>query len=413
LNKLADLIEQHRAEFALLESMDVGKPIFESYNFDFQQVINAYRYYAGYADKIHGKTIPIPGNNLCYTKHVPLGVVALIMPWNFPSQLLAWKLAPALATGNTVIIKPAKETPLTTTFLARMIEEAGFPPGVVNVLNGSGSVIGMALCSHMDVDKIGFTGSTDVGRTIQIACAKSNLKPCSLELGGKSPIIVFDDVPDLDACVLDSYYALFWNAGQCCSAGSRIYVHEKVYDDFITKMVDLVKKRKLGDPLDDGVEQGPQVSKAQLNSVSEYIEAGKKENARLVYGGSCPSEFSKGFYLEPTIFADVKDDMKICREEIFGPVMSILKFTDVTDVVKRANDSIYGLVGSVYTKDVSKAIYVSDRVQSGLVWVNCFNVIDSAVPWGGFKQSGHGRDLSKYALQNYTQPKTVIIAPKL
>eukprot|EP01098_Paradermamoeba_levis_P016277 TRINITY_DN8694_c0_g1_i1.p1 TRINITY_DN8694_c0_g1~~TRINITY_DN8694_c0_g1_i1.p1 ORF type:complete len:295 (-),score=75.53 TRINITY_DN8694_c0_g1_i1:182-1066(-) len=294
-----------------------------------------------------------------------------------------------------------------------MIHKAGFPPGVVNVLNGSGSVVGMALCSHLKVDKIGFTGSTEVGKTIQVACARSNLKPCSLELGGKSPIIVFDDVADLDGCVMDCYFALFWNAGQCCSAGSRIYVHEAIYDSFIKKMIEQLKKRKLGDPLDEGVDQGPQVSKAQLNSILDYIQIGKKEGAKLVFGGGVDQTQRKGFFVQPTVFVDVRDEMRICKEEIFGPVMSILKFSDVNDVIKRANDSIFGLVGAVYTKDVNKSIYVSDRVESGLVWVNCYNVIDPAVPWGGFKQSGHGRDLSKYALQNYTQPKTVIIAAKL
>eukprot|EP01100_Stratorugosa_tubuloviscum_P014942 TRINITY_DN828_c2_g1_i1.p1 TRINITY_DN828_c2_g1~~TRINITY_DN828_c2_g1_i1.p1 ORF type:complete len:513 (-),score=211.37 TRINITY_DN828_c2_g1_i1:126-1664(-) len=411
LYKFADLIEQNREELATLESLDVGKPILESYNYDLKQVINAFRYFAGWTDKIHGSHIPFSKDYYCLTTHAPYGVVGLILPWNFPLQLLSWKLAPCLATGNTVIIKPATETPLTTLYLGKLIKEAGFPPGVVNIISGPGSAVGSTICSHPLIDKIGFTGSTEVGRQVQILAAKSNLKPCTLELGGKSPVIVFDDVADIDSAVVNSFHGLFWNAGQCCSAGSRIFVHENIYDTFITKMIALAEKRKIGNPLDYQTEQGPQVSKAQMDSILEYVEIGKKENARLVYGGHRVG--NKGFYVAPTIFVDVTDNMTICKEEIFGPVMCILKFKDTEDVIRRANDSIFGLVGAVYTVNGSKAMAVANRVNTGLIWLNSYNIIEPSVPWGGVKQSGYGKDLSQYAIETFTVIKSVVIPSKL
>jgi len=421
LNKLADLIECEAKLVAHIESYNMGKPIFESENFDVKQVINTLRYFSGWTDKIGGKTIPLSSVSqsvsssdsssiLTYTKQVPIGVIALILPWNFPLQLLMWKLAPCLAAGNTVVIKPSEITPLSTFYLAKLVKEAGFPPGVVNVVSGYGQVVGDALSSHMDIDKISFTGSTKVGKMVQVSATNSNLKHVSLELGGKSPIIVFDDCTNIDQVVLDAMHALFWNAGQCCSAGSRIYVQSSIYDLFVQKMVTLLEKRVLGCPLESTTHQGPQVSKMQLDSVLKYIELGIKENARLVCGGKRLDR--KGYYIEPTVFADVTDSMTIAREEIFGPVMCLIKFDSVDEAIEKANNSDYGLVGAVYIRDVNKAIIVSDRVKSGLVWVNTFNLIEASLPWGGFKLSGGGRDLSQYALNEYTETKTVVISAK-
>ncbi|KAF2074964.1 hypothetical protein CYY_003749 [Polysphondylium violaceum] len=421
LNKLADRIESESEVMALIESLNMGKPIFESENFDMKQVVSTLRYFAGWTDKIGGKTIPLSSVSqsvaqsdnstiLTYTKQVPIGVVALILPWNFPLQLLMWKLAPCLAAGNTVVIKPSEITPLTTFYLAQLVKEVGFPPGVVNVVSGFGPIVGDALSSHMEIDKISFTGSTKVGKMVQVAATNSNLKQVSLELGGKSPIIVFDDCTNLDQVVLDSMHALFWNAGQCCSAGSRIYVQSSIYDLFVQKMEALVKNRVLGDPLEVTTQQGPQVSKTQLDSVLNYIDIGIKQKARLVCGGKRSDR--KGYYIEPTVFADVKDSMTIAKEEIFGPVMCLIKFDTVDEAIEKANTSDYGLVGAVYTRDVNKAIIVSDRVKSGLVWVNTYNLIEASLPWGGFKSSGGGRDLSQYALMEYTETKTVVISAK-
>jgi len=416
LYRLADLVGHERETLAFLESMDVGKPYFESYNFDLVQAIDNYRYFAGWADKIHGKSIDIPGDNVCYTRREPLGVVGLIVPWNFPLQITAWKLAPCLAAGNTVILKPAEQTSITALKLAELIKKAGFPPGVVNIVTGFGPKAGAAIAGHMDIDKVSFTGSTFTGRKILEQSAASNLKPVGLELGGKSPIIVFDDVINMEKAITDSYFALFWNAGQCCSAGSRIFVHEKIYDEFVNKSVAMAKARSMqtGDPLLATTMQGPQVSQLQFDKVMSYIEAGKREGARLMCGGSRVGE--KGYFIQPTVFADVQDHMTICREEIFGPVMAIIKFREIGEVVTRANDTIYGLVAAVYTRDVEKAMHLSKKIKAGIVWINTYNVITPQTPWGGFKQSGHGRDMSEYALAQYTAPKCVIIeyqTPKL
>ncbi|EGC32982.1 hypothetical protein DICPUDRAFT_81217 [Dictyostelium purpureum] len=418
--KLADKIEnEYREVLAAIESINVGKPIGESLPYDLKQVINTFRYFAGWADKIGGKTIPVVSHSsdspnqqiLAYTKQVPIGVCALVLPWNFPLQLLTFKLAPALAAGNTVIIKPSEFTPLSTFYLAKIIKEVGFPPGVVNVVCGTGQVVGEALSSHMLIDKIGFTGSTKVGKMVQTSAINSNMKHVSLELGGKSPIVIFEDCENLDLAVTNSYHALFWNAGQCCSAASRIYVQSSIYDKFLEKMKLMVASRILGDPLEMTTHQGPQVNRAQFESVMKYIELGKKEGARIVCGGQRWRD--KGYYIEPTVFADVTDSMTIAREEIFGPVMAVMKFDTTQEVIDRANNSEYGLVGSVFTKDINKAIIVSDRVRSGLVWVNSFNIIDPAIPWGGLKSSGKGRDVSEYSLQMWTETKTVVISASL
>jgi aldehyde dehydrogenase (NAD+) len=414
MNKLADLVERNKDELAALETLDNGKPIADSLAADLPLTIQCYRYYAGWADKITGHTIPIDGNYFCYTRREPVGVVGQIIPWNFPLLMQAWKWGPALACGNALVLKPAEQTPLTALRIAALAQEAGFPDGVINVVPGYGPTAGAALSSHMDVDKIAFTGETSTGKIVMTAAANSNLKRVSLELGGKSPNVVFADA-DLDAAIEGAYFGLFFNQGQCCVAGSRLYVEEKVYDEFVDKMAKKTKSRKVGDPFDLATEQGPQVSKEQQDRVRGYIDAGKREGAKLLVGGSdAPSSLAaahaNGYFVEPTIFADVQDEMKIAQEEIFGPVMSILKFKDAEEVIDRGNRTLYGLAAAVWTKDVKKAHALAHRLKAGTVWVNCYDVFDAAAPFGGFKMSGIGRELGEYALNLYTEVKTVTMA---
>jgi aldehyde dehydrogenase (NAD+) len=406
LYKLADLIEANKKELAALETLDNGKPFGDALAADLPLTIACYRYYAGWADKIHGKTIPVNGPYFCYTRHEPVGVCAQIIPWNFPLLMQAWKLGPALATGCTVVMKPAEQTPLTALRVGELIMEAGFPPGVVNLLPGYGPTAGAALAKHMNVDKVAFTGSTEVGHLIMEAAAKSNLKRVTLELGGKSPNIVFADT-NMDAAIDGAYFGLFFNQGQCCCAGSRVFVEEKCYDEFTSKITEKAKARKVGNPFERGVEQGPQVDKEQFGKVMGYIEAGKKEGAKMLCGGERVGD--KGYFVAPTVFADVKDDMKIAKEEIFGPVMSVIKFSSIDDVVKRANNTTYGLAAAVWTRDIEKAHQIANRVRAGTVWVNCYDVFDAGAPFGGYKQSGIGRELGEYGLQNYTEVKTVTV----
>jgi aldehyde dehydrogenase (NAD+) len=406
LYRLADLIEKNIEELAQLESLDNGKPYQVALAADLPLTIACYRYYAGWADKIQGKTIPVQGRYFCYTKHEPVGVVAQIIPWNFPLLMQAWKLGPALSCGCTVVMKPAEQTPLSALRVAELALEAGFPEGVLNMLPGYGPTAGAALARHMDVDKVAFTGSTEVGHLIMRAAADSNLKRVTLELGGKSPNIIFADA-EMDKAVEGSHQALFFNQGQCCCAGSRTFVEEKCYDEFVSKSVERAKKRTVGNPFDKNTEQGPQVDQEQFNKVMGYIDAGKKDKAKLMTGGNRVGD--KGYFIEPTVFADVQDDMTIAREEIFGPVMSILKFKDLSEVVDRANKSLYGLAAAVWTKDITKAHAIADGVRAGTVWVNCYDVFDAAAPFGGFKQSGIGRELGEYGLANYTEVKTVTV----
>jgi len=406
LNKLADLIEKNADELAQLESLDNGKPYLVAKAADLALTVACYRYYAGWADKLQGKTVPVNGDYFCYTRHEPIGVVGQIIPWNFPLLMQAWKLAPALATGNTVVMKPAEQTPLTALRVGELVMEAGFPAGVVNLLPGYGPTAGGAIAKHMDVDKVAFTGSTEVGHLIMEAAAKSNLKRVTLELGGKSPNIVFADA-NLDEAIEGSHFALFFNQGQCCCAGSRLFVEEKAYDEFVERSVARAKKRTVGNPFDPKTEQGPQVDKDQFDKVMGYIQAGKSEGAKLVSGGNRVGE--QGYFIEPTVFADVKDNMKIAEEEIFGPVMSIIKFKDMDEVIARANKTIYGLAAAVWTRDISKAHAIANNVRAGTVWVNCYDVFDAAAPFGGFKQSGIGRELGEYGLQQYTEVKTVTV----
>jgi aldehyde dehydrogenase (NAD+) len=407
LNKLADLIEKHADELARLESLDNGKPYRTALAADLPLTIACYRYYAGWADKVQGRTIPINGNYFCYTRLEPVGVVGQVIPWNFPLLMQAWKLAPALACGNTVVLKPAEQTPLTALRVGQLVIEAGFPEGVVNILPGYGPTAGQAIARHMDVDKVAFTGSTEVGHLIMEAAAQTNLKRVTLELGGKSPNIVFADA-DMNQAIEGSHFALFFNQGQCCCAGSRLFVERKAYDEFVQRSVERARRRTVGDPFDANTEQGPQIDDAQFEKVMSYIESGRKEGAKLLCGGGRVGD--RGYFIEPTVFADVRDEMKVAREEIFGPVMSIIPFESLDEVIERGNKTMYGLAAAVWTKDITKATAIANGLRAGTVWVNCYDVFDAAAPFGGFKQSGIGRELGEYGLQQYTEVKTVTMA---
>jgi len=406
--RLADLIEQNAEELARMESLDNGKPLAIALAVDVAMTVKCYRYYAGWADgKIQGRTIPIEGNYMCYTRHEPVGVVGQIIPWNFPLLMQAWKLGPALATGCTVVMKSSEKTPLTALMIGKLIVEAGFPPGVVNMLSGFGPTCGQAIARHPGINKVAFTGSSGVGHKIMQYAAESNLKRVSLELGGKSPLLIFEDA-DLDKAVSTAQVGLFFNCGQCCIASSRVYVQESIYDAFVAKCIESARKQKLLHPTDPTCDQGPVVDRLQFDRVLGYIERGKSDGATLLCGGERAGD--KGFWVQPTVFGDVTDDMAIAKEEIFGPVMSVIKFKDEADVIQRANRSIFGLGGGVVTRDVSRAIRVSSALNAGTVYVNCYNVFDVAAPFGGFGESGIGRELGEYGLHEYIEVKTVIIA---
>ncbi|XP_051565543.1 retinal dehydrogenase 2-like [Myxocyprinus asiaticus] len=404
LFKLADLVERDSAYLATLESLDSGKPFLPSFFVDLQGTIKTLRYFAGWADKIHGSTIPTDGEYFTLTRHEPIGVCGQIIPWNFPLVMTAWKLGPALCCGNTVVMKPAEQTPLTCLYIGALIKEAGFPPGVVNILPGYGPTAGAAIASHMGIDKVAFTGSTEVGKLIQEAAGKSNLKRVTLELGGKSPNIIFADA-DLDLAVEQAHQGVFFNSGQCCTAGSRIFVEEPIYNEFVRRSVERAQRRTVGNPFDPVTEQGPQISAEQQSRVLELIQSGITEGAKLECGGKALS--SKGFYIEPTVFSNVQDHMRIAKEEIFGPVQQIMKFKTIEEVIERANNTEYGLVAAVFTKDLNKAMTVSAAVQAGTVWINCYNALSCQCPFGGFKMSGNGRELGDYGLKEYTEVKTI------
>ncbi|CAK6950268.1 aldehyde dehydrogenase 1A1-like isoform X1 [Scomber scombrus] len=406
LNKLADLVERDRLLLATLEALDSGKVFLTAYFVDLLASIKTLRYYGGWADKIHGKTIPVDGTYFTYTRHEPIGVCGQIIPWNFPLMMFVWKIAPALCCGNTVVIKPAEQTPLSALHMAALIKEVGFPPGVVNVVPGHGQTAGCAIAHHMDIDKVAFTGSTAVGKLIQKAAGHSNLKRITLELGGKNPNIVFAD-SDLEYAVEQAHSGLFFNQGQCCLAGSRVFVEEPIYEEFVRRSVERAESKVLGNPLLPGVDQGPQIDQKQFDKILELIESGKSEGARLECGGSACGQ--QGLFIQPTVFSNVTDDMRIAKEEIFGPVQQMMCFRSIHEVIQRANATHYGLAAGVFTNDIDKALTVSSALQAGMVWVNCYNAMSVQCPFGGFKMSGNGRELGEYALQEYTEVKTVTI----
>lgn len=408
LHKLADLLEKNGEELAQLESIDNGKPISEARVVDIPYSVMYFRYYAGWATKISGETLPVSTDGfLTYSLREPVGVVGQIIPWNFPLVMAVWKIAIAIACGCTVVLKPAEQTPLTALRLAALIVEAGFPPGVINICPGFGPTAGAALSSHPDVGKVAFTGECATGKEIVRASA-SNLKHVSLELGGKSPNIVFAD-SDLDGALTGAFGGVFFNQGQVCCAGSRLFVEKKIYDDFVDKLATRVKNIKLGIGLNPDTQMGPVISKEQLEKVTGYFDIGKKEGAKLACGGerANSSELSKGYFVKPTVFSCVNNRMRIAQEEIFGPVISVIPFTDIEDVVACGNETTFGLASGVWTNDIRKAHGVAKALKAGTVWINCYNVFDPCAPFGGYKQSGYGREGGKEALELYTQVKTV------
>jgi acyl-CoA reductase-like NAD-dependent aldehyde dehydrogenase len=404
--KIGDKLMEKADEIARLETLHNGKPIFESRQVELPAAAECFQYYAGWADKIHGETIPVKGNYLTYTLREPVGVVAAIVPWNFPLVLTSWKVAPALACGNTVIIKPASQTPLTALALAEIAQEVGIPPGVINVITGPGSTVGQMIVEHAGIDKIAFTGDTSTGKQIMRGSAET-LKQITLELGGKSPNIVFPDA-DIEAAVRGATTGIFYGKGEVCAAGSRLLVDKSIKDEFIDKVAARAKKMVPGDPMDPKTRLGAISSKKQLENDLRYIEIAKKEGATLVAGGSrADIGTGKGYFLQPTVFAGVTPEMTIAREEIFGPVLAAIEFADVEEAIARANNSNYGLAAAVWTRDIKKAHYVARKLQAGTVWINTYNVYDTAAPFGGYKQSGFGREMSMHALEHYTQVKTV------
>ncbi|TVU00512.1 hypothetical protein EJB05_16154 [Eragrostis curvula] len=398
LHRFADLIDQHTEELAILDTVDAGKLFLVGKLRDIPGAAHLLRYYAGAADKIHGATLKMSQQVQAYTLKEPVGVVGHIVPWNYPTTMFFFKVSPALAAGCTVVVKPAEQTPLSALFYAHLAKEAGVPDGVLNVVPGFGPTAGAAVASHMDIDKISFTGSTEVGRLVMEAAAKSNLKSVSLELGGKSPVIVFDDA-DVDMAVNLVNFATYTNKGEICVAGTRIYVQEGIYDAFVKKAAELAKKSVVGDPFN------PRVDKDQYEKILKYIDIGVREGATLVTGGKPSGD--KGYYIEPTIFTDVKDDMAIAQDEIFGPVMSLIKFKTVEEVIQKANNTRYGLAAGIVTKNIDIANTVSRSIRAGVIWINCYFAFDPDAPFGGYKMSGFGKDMGMDGLEKYLQTKTV------
>jgi aldehyde dehydrogenase (NAD+) len=406
INRLADLLEENIDELAQLETLDNGKPIAESRYGDLPMVIDCLRYYAGWADKIHGQTIPVRGNYFTYTRREPLGVAGQIIPWNFPMMMVAWKWAPALAAGCTIVMKPAEQTPLSVLRMGELAMEAGFPNGVINIVNGFGETAGASLVAHPGVDKIAFTGEGTTAKIIMRSAAET-MKRMTMELGGKSPNIVLEDA-DIDKAVDGALLGIYLNQGQCCCAGSRLFVQDTVHDKFVSQLAAKVQARKVGDPNDPGTQQGPQIDKPQFDKIMSYIAKGKAEGAKVVTGGE--RHGTKGFFIKPTIFSEVQDNMAIACDEIFGPVLSVIKFKETEEAVTRANTTDYGLAAAIWTRDIAKAHSIAHRLRAGTVWINCYDVFDAAAPFGGFKRSGIGRELGEKALDNYTELKTVTVS---
>jgi betaine-aldehyde dehydrogenase len=406
--KLAQLIEARTGDLAALETADNGKPIRETTYVDIPQVVENFEYFAGWATKIEGETIPVPGQMFNYTLREPVGVCGQIIPWNFPLLMAAWKLAPALAAGNTIVLKPAEQTPVGAMELASLIQEAGFPDGVVNIVPGYGETAGAALASHPDIDKVAFTGSTEVGKIIARAAA-DNLTKVSLELGGKAPNIVFADA-DMEQAVNGAMMGIFFNQGQVCCAGSRLFVDARVKDEFLERFKERAGRVRVGDPMDTNTQMGPQVSEEQLNRIKGYVDIAKGEGAQVLSGGCTPElegDFQKGFFFQPTIFSDVKNSMRVAQEEIFGPVVSVITFDGEEDLIKQANEVVYGLSAGIWTKDITRAHRFAKAIKAGVVWINTFNMFNAASPFGGYKQSGYGREMGKHALEMYTNVKSV------
>lgn len=409
--RFADLIERHQDELAALESAENGKTLKEALRADVAPSVDALRYYAGWVRRIYGETIPVDGPFLNYTLREPVGVAGGIVPWNYPTAIAMWKLAPALACGCSVVLKPSELTPLTALKLAEYATEAGIPEGVVNVVTGYGATTGEALARHMDVDKISFTGSIRTARALLKASAESNLKRISLELGGKSPNIIFPDA-DLKAAAKAAFWGIFANKGEVCSAGSRLLLHADIHDQFLETLTAQAKKMKVGDPLDPASEMGSQISSMQMDRILGYIKCGVDEGAKVLCGGERDSEGAKakGFFIKPTIFSEVTPQMKIAQEEIFGPVLASIRFRDAEEAIEIANGTIYGLVSAVWTRDIGLAHRVANDIKAGSVWINTYNGFDSGSPFGGYKQSGFGRDLGAYALDQYTNVKSVWVS---
>ncbi|XP_059634975.1 aldehyde dehydrogenase family 2 member C4-like [Cornus florida] len=403
--KFADLIDENVQELAILDTIDAGKLFDSGKTVDIPSAAGTLRYYAGAADKIHGETLKMSRELQAYTLLEPIGVVGHIIPWNFPSLMFFMKVSPALAAGCTMVVKPAEQTPLSALYYAHLAKLAGIPDGVINVITGFGHAAGAAISSHMDIDKVSFTGSTEVGRLVMQAAATSNLKSVSLELGGKSPLIIFNDA-DVDKAVDLALLGILYNKGEICVASSRVFVQEGIYDKFVNKLADKAKTWVVGDPFDPSVRQGPQVDKKQFDKILSYIEHGKREGATLLTGGKPCGE--KGYFIEPTVFVDVMDNMVIAKDEIFGPVMSLMKFKTINEAIERANGTRYGLAAGIVTNDLNVANTVSRSIRAGVIWINCYFAFDRDCPYGGYKMSGFGRDFGLDALHKYLQTKSVV-----
>lgn len=409
LQRWADLIDEHTTELALLETLDMGKPIGDSTRIDIPGVANCIRWYGEAIDKMYDEIAPTGPDAVAMMVREPVGVVAAVVPWNFPLMMAAWKMGPALATGNSMIVKPAEQSPLTVIRVAELAVEAGLPEGVLNVVPGFGETAGQALGRHMDVDGIAFTGSGEVGKLFLKYSGESNMKRVSLECGGKTPNIVMADAPDLDAAATAAAWAIFFNQGEVCNAGSRLLVEETIKDELLERIMKVGQKMRVGDPLDPSTQMGAMVDDTQMERVLGYIEKGQAEGAKLAMGGQRIMAETGGYYIEPTVFDNVKNDMIIAQEEIFGPVLSTISFSDPEEAIRIGNDTIYGLASAVWTSDINKAHKTAKALRAGVVWVNCFDAGEISTPFGGFKQSGFGRDKSLHAMEKYTEVKTIWI----